>query len=107
MLTSSLPRVANQFWENIKNGNPEAAYDLTNTGFKSETSFEDFEAGMETFLLENYEDVSWTNRSVKSDGSGELEGTISPFFLFAIISPFFKIRNWSFYNFPSVPFEFV
>jgi len=80
MLTSSLPKVANQFFENVKNGNLEAAYDLTDSTFQEVTSFEDFETGVENFNLNNFKEASWTSRSIESNengGRGELEGTLS------------------------------
>lgn len=80
MLTSGLPKVANQFFEDIKNGNIEAAYDLTDSIFQASTTFAEFETGVENLNLNNYKDASWTNRSVSSDefaSRGELEGTIS------------------------------
>lgn len=79
MLTSSLPKVANQFFENVKNGDLQAAYDLTDSTFQGVTSFEDFEIGVENFNLNNYKNASWVSRSIESNGNGgfgELGGTI-------------------------------
>src|SRR3989339_1680709 len=80
MLTSGLTRVANQFFKEIKNDNPQAAYDLTDSTFKEITSFEYFQAGMESYNLMQYESISWADRSIEKGEwgeRGELAGTLT------------------------------
>ncbi|MFA6435966.1 MAG: hypothetical protein WCW30_02415 [Candidatus Gracilibacteria bacterium] len=80
MLTSGLQKVANSFFENIKNGDLQAAYDLTDSTFHDTTSFEYFQAGVNALNLINHDKVSWMSRSMETNengGYGELGGTIS------------------------------
>lgn len=74
--TSGLTDAARDQLNTIKAGDIKAAYNMTSKAFQNATSFAEFESLVEkTPVLKNYEDATFTERSVEN-GTGHLKGSI-------------------------------
>lgn len=76
LFTKGLTQSADQFFKPIREGDFAAAYALLSEDFRAATSREEFDLFLQKSALANYQDASWTSRSL-SGKTGELEGTVT------------------------------
>lgn len=73
--TSGLPAAADDFFGLIRDGKIDEAYRATAAEFRASTSEETFAAFLATTAIGDYEDASWSSRSIENR-LGKLSGTI-------------------------------
>lgn len=74
-LTSGMPESANSFFQTVREGRFDTAYNYLSRGFRNTVSPEELRAFLRRGSLDRYMTSAWTSRSYNGD-SGELEGTI-------------------------------
>ncbi len=74
-LTSGIVDSADEFFNEIKNHNHKAAYEMTSIEFQTTTNFDEFEDFLSHSNIVNYKSSSWSARSVENS-IGRLEGSI-------------------------------
>lgn len=68
---------ADTFFETLKNGEVEAAYALTSSGFKEAVTPEQFKEFIGIYDLQTITSTAWTSWGVKLGGTGNVGGSIT------------------------------
>ncbi|ABM78712.1 hypothetical protein [Prochlorococcus marinus] len=76
-LTSGMTKTADKFLDELKVNNTEAALELFSAQAKNSLSRENIQRFSKKNSLNNYDSVSWSNRSISYPDRGELTGTIN------------------------------
>lgn len=68
---------ADTFFETLKNGEVEAAYALTSSGFQASTTMEQWKEFARIYDLQTITSYTWTSWGVKLGGTGNVGGSIT------------------------------
>ncbi|TWU25573.1 hypothetical protein [Bythopirellula polymerisocia] len=74
-ITSGIVKTADDFFQQVSDGNFKKSRDFLAEEFKAATSPEEFEVFLTESALIDFKEASWNSRSV-ANGSGELEGVV-------------------------------
>ncbi len=75
LFTSGVTKEADAFFEKVKAGKIEEAYNSTAEAFRKATSFKEFEYFLNVSGLSDFQKATWTERSVQNN-MGKLKGSI-------------------------------
>ncbi|MEF2146194.1 MAG: hypothetical protein V3573_12180 [Desulfovibrionaceae bacterium] len=74
-LTTGMTESADSFFQSVREGRFETAYNYLSKGFRQTVSPEELQAFLRRGALDRYQTSAWTSRNYSGD-TGELEGTI-------------------------------